>query len=290
MEAFVAVVEGGNFRAAAEKLDVSSVMVGKHIRQMEEFLGTRLLHRTTRQQSLTEAGAAFYESAQAVLNQVQSAERSIESMQVAPKGMLRISAPMTLGTCSIAPILSAYLERYPLVQVELVLSNVRVDLVAEGFDIAIRIGSLEDSEFVARPIAPYRMNICAAPSYLAKRGTPETPADLVHHDCLGHLVWRGRNVWQLGDGREYAWPANSRLACNDGHALRAAAVEGAGVILQPEVLLKSDVDSGRLVPILQSFLPTSRPVNLIYLPDPRPRHKLASMVDFLLHELGAGQA
>src|ERR1700688_2914848 len=147
MEAFVAVVETGNFSAAADKLDVSSVMVGKHIRQLEELLGARLLQRSTRRQSLTEAGAAFYESARTVLEQVRVAEHSIETMQATPRGLLRMSAPL----------ISVYLRQHTEVKVELVLSNTRVDLIEEGFDMAIRIGALADSELVARPLRPYRM-------------------------------------------------------------------------------------------------------------------------------------
>ncbi|MDB5785324.1 LysR substrate-binding domain-containing protein [Caballeronia mineralivorans] len=286
MEAFVAVVETGNFSAAADKLDVSSVMVGKHIRQLEELLGARLLQRSTRRQSLTEAGAAFYESARTVLEQVRVAEHSIETMQATPRGLLRVSAPVTLGACAVAPLISGYLRQHAEVKVELVLSNTRVDLIEEGFDMAIRIGALAASELVARPLRPYRMIICAAPAYLERAGVPRTSADLANHQCLAHLVWNGRTAWQLEDKPEYAWPRETRFASNDGQALRAAAVNGAGLILQPEVLLADDLAAGRLVPLLQSHVPVARPVNLVYFRDRRPRRKLMSLVEYLLERMG----
>src|ERR1700692_378951 len=285
MEAFVAVVETGNFSAAADKLDVSSVMVGKHIRQLEELLGARLLQRSTRRQSLTEAGAAFYESARTVLEQVRVAEHSIETMQATPRGLLRMSAPVTLGACAVAPLISGYLRQHTEVKVELVLSNTRVDLIEEGFDMAIRIGALADSELVARPLRPYRMIICAAPAYLERAGVPRTSADLANHQCLAHLVWNGRTTWQLEDKPEYAWPAETRFASNDGQALRAAAVNGAGLILQPEVLLADDLASGRLVPLLHSHVSAARAAHLVDLRDRPPRRKLMSLVEYLLERM-----
>jgi DNA-binding transcriptional LysR family regulator len=290
MEVFVTVIDAGNFTAAAEKLNISSVMVGKHVRQLEENLATRLLQRSTRRQSMTEAGALYYESARTVLEQVRKSELSIENMQSEPSGLLRVSAPVTLGSCLIAPLLPAYLAGYPKVQLEFLVSNVRVDLIEEGFDMAIRMGPLADSELVARPLPPYRMMICASPEYLRRAGTPQSLADLASHSCLSHQVWHGRHAWQLDERVQQAWPVRPVLVSNDGHALRAAAVHGAGLILQPEVLLAEDIAAGRLVPVLESFLPAARQVNIVYLADRRPQRKLKSFVDYLLGALGSGGA
>lgn len=282
MAVYVAVVDGGNFSVAAESMGISSVMVGKHIRQLETYLGTRLLERTTRRQNVTDAGSAFYESARAILDQVVHAERAIESMHVLPQGLLRVSAPATLGACLIAPLLPAYLKLNPAVKVDLILNNRRVDLITEDIDLAIRIGALADADLVARPLGDYQMRICASPLYLKERGTPQTPSDLIHHDCLGHLVWRRGDTWGLGGTLGDSQIIETRLRSNDGHALHRAALNGAGLILQPEVLLQEDIAAGRLVCVLQGFTPPPRPVNLVYLADHRPRPKLMSLVSYLL--------
>lgn len=287
MEVFVAVVEAGNFSAAADQLDMSGVMVGKHIRQLEAHLGMRLLQRSTRRQSLTEAGGGFYDNCRKVLEQVRWAETSVESLRAVPRGLLRISAPFTLGACVIAPLLASYLEAYPDVRAELALSNARVDLIEEGYDLAVRIGPLGDAELVARPLAPYQMVICASPGYLERKGVPASPADLERHHCLTHLVWNSRGGWPLsGAAGGLTWPTEGRFASNDGHALRGAALMGAGLLLQPRVLLADDLAAGRLVTVLDRYVPPARPVHLVYLPDFRPRPKLTSLVDYLSPRLG----
>lgn len=286
MAVFVAVVEQGGFSAAAQALDISAVMVGKYIQQLETQLGTRLIERTTRRQSLTMAGISYFDNCKKILEQVRWAESSIESLQVAPQGLLRVSAPVNLGAMLIAPLLADYLGQYPHVKLELILSNARVDLIEDGFDLAIRTGALGDANLVARALPDYRMLLCASPAYLQQHGTPQSPADLAQHHCLTHLVWGHRQGWpeplQLN---QQAWPTKSRLACNDSQALRQAALHGAGIVLQPEVLLAEDIHAGRLIPLLPDFLPPALPVHLLYLPDARPRPKLTSLVDYLLAQL-----
>ncbi|NOZ15696.1 MAG: LysR family transcriptional regulator, partial [Betaproteobacteria bacterium] len=178
METFVAVVEGGNFTEAAARLEMSAVMVGKYVQELETRLGARLLQRSTRRQSLTDAGRVFYEDAKRVLEQVRWAETSVERLRASPSGTLRVSAPTTFGACVIAPLAATFQQAHPQVRVELNLSNSMVDLVDEGFDLAIRIGALGDADLVAKPLCVYRMVICASPDYLARHGQPETPADL----------------------------------------------------------------------------------------------------------------
>lgn len=225
MQAFVAVAERGSFAGAAEQLQVSAVMVGKYIQQLEAHLGTALLQRNTRRQRLTEAGSAYLAGCRQVLEQVQQAEADVAGLQVQPRGLLRVSAPTTWGSCVLAPQLAGLLRAQPQLNIELDLSNRRVDLIEDGFDVAIRVGPLPSQEVVARPLPPYAMSLCAAPSYLRRRGTPRTPADLAGHDCLSHLAWRGGHGWQLANGEQVDWEA--RLTCNDGFALREAAVAGA---------------------------------------------------------------
>ncbi|WP_313420467.1 LysR family transcriptional regulator [Stenotrophomonas sp.] len=283
MQAFVAVAEHGSFAAAAVQLQVSAVMVGKYIQQLEAHLGTALLQRNTRHQRLTEAGAAYLAGCRQVLEQVQQAEADVAGLQRQPQGLLRISAPTTWGSCVLAPLLSGLLRAQPLLNIELDLSNRRVDLIEDGFDAAIRVGPLPSQELVARPLPPYAMSLCASPAYLRRRGTPRTPADLAGHDCLSHLAWRGGHGWQLANGEQVDWDA--RLSSNDGYALREAAVAGAGLILQPTALLAADIAAGRLKPLLRDYVPAPRPMHLIYLPDRRPRPRLQCFIDFVMATL-----
>lgn len=282
MQAFVTVADLGSFTRAAEQLDVSAVMVGKYVQQLEAHLGTALLQRNTRRQRLTEAGAAYLAGCRQVLEQVQDAEARVAGLQVQPRGLLRISAPSTWGSCVLAPALASLLEAQPLVNIELHLSNRTVDLIEDGFDAAIRVGPLPSREVVARPLPPYAMSLCASPDYLRRKGTPHAPADLAQHECLSHLSWRGGHGWRLANGDAVDWEPRARLSSNDGQALRQAALAGAGLVLQPTALLGDDIAAGRLVSVLDDHLPAARPMHLIYLPDRRPRPRLQCFVAFLM--------
>ncbi len=282
MQAFVAVADLGSFTRAAEKLDVSAVMVGKYVQQLEAHLGTALLQRNTRRQRLTEAGTAYLAGCRQVLEQVQHVEANVAGLQLQPRGLLRISAPSTWGSCVLAPALASLLEAQPLVNIELDLSNRTVDLIEDGFDAAIRVGPLPSREVVARPLPPYAMSLCASPDYLRRKGTPHDPADLARHECLSHLSWRGGHGWRLATGDAVDWEPRARLSSNDGQALRQAALAGAGLVLQPTALLGEDIAAGRLVSVLDEHVPVARPMHLIYLPDRRPRPRLQCFVEFLM--------
>ena len=287
MEVMVAVVEAGSFAAAARQLDISAVMVGKHIRQLEAHLGARLFQRSTRQNSLTEVGAAFYEDSKRVLEQVRWAESAVERSRAVPQGLLRVSAPFTLGNQVIAPLVADFLLRNEQVRVDLQLTDSVVDLVSEGFDVAVRIGRVVDEGLVARPLRPYGMVIAAAPDYLQRHGRPEHAVDLAQHQCLSHSVWQRRAEWTLREGpEEFFWPDNARFVCNQGDGLRQAALRGLGLILQPEVLLAKDLASGALVPVMQHCLPAPRAVHLVYAPDRRQLPKLSRFVEHVVGALG----
>jgi DNA-binding transcriptional LysR family regulator len=284
MEVLVCVVETGNFTLAGTKLGITTVMVGRQIRQLEELLGTRLLKRDTRKQSLTEAGTLFYRSAKDILEHVARAQEAVHDTDTEPRGRLRVAAPISMGSSVIAPLIARYQQRFAQVEIELVLGNGMVDLIEEGVDLAVRVGALPDSGMVARAVRPYQNRICAAPAYLARAGTPLQWSDLKNHRCLEHRSWRPE--WRAQDGSVLAWPTQQAFSANDGYALRAAALAGAGLILQPEVLLADALRSGDLVVVLDHFAPPPIPVHLLYLQDPYPRRRLASLVDFLMAELG----
>lgn len=283
IEAFICAVESGNFTEAARRLDISAVMVGKHVRQLEELLDSRLLQRNTRRQHLTEAGESYYQQCKAALAQLRLAEDTVENMKRTPSGLLRISAPLNLGSAAIATLVARYQLNYPQVRIELDLSDSFVDLIGQGFDFAIRIGNLNPAEpLVAKKIGDYRMVVCAAPEYLAQHGTPQTPEALYQHRCLANMAWNKSNAWQLGD---VFWPADSSFICNDGQALRQAALAGAGLVLQPEILLAEDIAAGRLVPVLQQWQQASRPIYLLWRQDLSPSEKRSSFIAWLREQL-----
>jgi len=285
IQVFVAAVDAGSFSEAARQLEITPVMVGKHVRQLEDHLRTRLLQRSTRRQSLTDAGRRFYEEGRKVLEQLDWAEASVERLRARPSGRLRISAATTLGECVIAPLAADYQRLHPEVSIELELSNSVVDLVDEGFDLAIRIGGLEAAQsLVARPLGFYRQVICAAPAYLRRHGRPRTLADLPAHRCLGHVVGSRRTAWRLAgaEGEAAHWPGEAAFVCNAGQGLRQAALRGAGLLLQPRVLVADDLAAGRLVSVLEAHVPEARPIHLLYRQDRQPLPKMTTFVDFLL--------
>lgn len=283
METFVTAVDAGNFTVAGNRLGITAVVVGKQIRQLEDLFGRRLLNRNTRTQSLTEAGAALYRRARAIVDAMAATQSELDEFDGAPKGTLRVSAPVSMGGYVIAPLLAHYQQRHPQVELELVVENRHVDLIDEGFDLAVRVGALADSGMVARPLPPYRNIICASPGYLARAGTPLAWTDLARHSCLRLLAFQPE--WTLSTGETLRWPVQGAFSTNDGNALRAAAIAGAGLILQPSALLDEAVRDGRLLPVLEDFLPPPLPAHLVYLRDPYPRPTLASLVDFLLEQL-----
>ena len=289
METFVRVVEGGSFAAAAQATGVSATMVAKQVRAIEERLGARLLHRTTRRHQLTEVGQLYLERCRAALAGVALAEASATELQQAPRGPLRIVAPVGFGSRTLAPALASWLAAHPEVSVDLTLDDRPEERVAKGHELGVVIGDVRDAGLVARPLRPYRRVLAAAPAYLAAHGAPAHPGELARHSCLGIKYWRQHDRWHLlGPGGEACVvPVVGRFTANEGSALRRAGAAGAGIVLQPEDALADDFAAGRLLPVLPawSFRPT--PVHLVYAPDRRPTAKLRSAIDFLVARFGA---
>ena len=282
MEVFVAVVDRGSFTAAAEAFGISPVMVGKHIRALEERLGAALLARTTRRQSLTEIGRQYADQCRAILAQISAAESGAEAMRAAPRGKLKITAPVSFGSEWVSPAMTEYLALHPEVSLELNLNDRLVDIVEEGYDAAIRIGVLEDSGLVARALRPYGMVICAAPAYLARAGTPRTPEDLAQHECLDFMQWTHQVRWRLKGQPGAGKVRESRFRSNNGQALRTAALRGFGIVMQAEIMLAQDIAAGRLIPVLHDYVPAARPMHLVYSRDRQPTPKLTTFIAFML--------
>lgn len=285
---FVKVVELSSFTAAAEALEMSQPVVSKAVTRLEEKLGARLLNRTTRKLSLTEAGSALYQRAAQALAQIEDAELEVARFQTEPRGTLRVSAPTSFSILHMGPLLAEFSSRYPGVTLDFQLDDRTVDLVHEGFDVAIRIGQLEDSSLIARRIAPCRVVLCAAPSYLAKRGTPQVPEELLEHECLVYTNLRSPREWRFTDeaGELHVVPVNGRLHSNNTLLERDAAVAGAGIISVPTFYVGEQLRSGALVPILCKYLPLQLAVYAVYPQQRKPLPKVRAFIDFLVERFG----
>lgn len=286
MEVFVAAVELGSFTAAGNVFKVTPAMVSKHISALEKRLGATLLARTTRSQKLTEVGKKYYENCKKILGQVADAEAGAEAMSATPKGHLRVSASIWFGSLTLAPLVCDYLKKFPEVNIELSLTDRYVDLVEEGFDVAIRIGELKDSTLVARKLSIFEYVVCASPEYIDKYGLPETPEDLLDHHCLDFTNWHSQGGWKLMQKqlRSKEGPA-PRLESNNVQVLHTAAVEGIGIIMMPKELLRKDVEAGRLIELMKEYVPPSRPIHAVYPKERQLAAKLTSFVDYLVAKL-----
>ncbi len=286
MEVFAKVAETGSFTAAADALGISGQMVGKHIRTLEEHLGIRLLNRATRRQSLTDAGEDFLERTRIVLAELEAAEALAADSRAKPRGELRVNAPVTFGTYSLAPLLPVYMAENPEVTIRLTLSDRVVDLVDEGYDCVFRTGPLMDSTLIARGLRPLELVACAAPAYLAKRGTPRQPSDLSKHDCLDFSGSALEERWEFsGKDGKVVVPIKSRFSANSGQALKQVALTGLGIIFQAAELTQEDRKSGRLVQVLPKWRST-RPMHLLFAPDRRITPKLRSFIEFAAARFG----
>lgn len=286
MQVFVRAVDKGSLSAAAEACGMSATMAGNHLRALEARLGTKLLHRTTRRHSLTAFGETYLARCQEILRLIADTDTQAQNQQAVPSGRLRVTAPVSFGSEALVPALADYLAQHPQVRVELALSDRTVDLVDEGFDVAIRIGTMPDSGLVARPLAPYRMMVCASPGYLQRRGTPRTPEDLAAHECLAFSPTAGTSWHLKGADGERRVTVSGQLQINHGQALRVAALNGLGIVMQPAVLLEADVAAGRLVALFPGHELGSRPMQVVYLPDQRSL-KLRSFVGFVIERFGS---
>ena len=249
LQTFVAVVESGSLSRAAERLETTTGAVSRRLAALEQRLGLRLLNRTTRRIGLTEAGELYYEDAANILRALAEAEDRVTHLSDSPRGNLRIAAPLSFGVRTLAALLPGFCARYPGLRLSLDLDDRVVDLLGAGADMALRIGQLADSTLVARRICEFRRVVCAAPSYLARRGEPRAPADLVHHDCLHYSNIAPKDEWVFADGQGGAVQTvevSGPLCANNGDVLREAALRGMGICAMPEFIANDDLAAGRL--------------------------------------------
>jgi DNA-binding transcriptional LysR family regulator len=285
---FVRVVERGSFTPAADGLGLSRAAVSKYVSRLEERLGARLLHRTTRRLSLTEAGAALFEASRGALERIEEAESAIAQLQSAPRGRLKVSAPMSFGILHLGPALADFAAAHPGVALDLRLDDRFVNLVEDAVDVAVRIGALTDSSMVARKLAAARSVTCASPDYLARHGEPESPEDLVSHDCLVYSYLANPDVWRYTapDGREISVAVRGAFRANNGILLAQAAEAGHGIVASPTFYVGEAIRARKLKPILSAFRLPEIGIYAVY---PQRSHvppKVRAFVDFLARRFG----
>lgn len=288
MKVYVRAIRLGGLSAAARELRMSPAMAAKHLDALEARLGTTLVHRTTRRLSLTEAGADYLDKVERILLDIAEAESQASSRSVRVEGLLRVSAPATFGVLHLAPLVPEFQIRHPAVTIEFGFSDRYVDLLEERWDVAVRIGRLADSSLVARKIARMRVALCAAPSYLARRGKPTTLADLAGHDCLGYtnVSQAGTSTWSFGRDGEIKTPVRGTMHSNNGEALVRAAVAGQGLVYGPRFIAAEALAAGHLVEVTLDAPPMSLgAVYTVTHPARRPAAKTRAWVDFLAERL-----
>lgn len=288
MQAFTRVATLGSFSAAARALHLSQTMVTKHIAALEDRLGVKLLHRSTRKLVLTEGGRNYLAACERILAEIEEAEASASLDRIEPRGTLRLNVPLTFGFRQVVPALSEFSRLYPAVSFDLGLADRYVDLMEEGWDLAIRIGRLKDSSLVVRRLAACRTIVCGSPSYLKEHGTPQNLDDLARHNCLGYTLPSaiGANRWAFGIDANIVVPIHGNLRANNGDALLAAAIAGQGLIYQPTFIVGDSLRDGSLVPVLTDY-PTYEPAIHAVLPSGRQAPaKVRTFVAFLAERFG----
>jgi len=283
-EVFATVVARSSFTRAADALDTSPANVTRYVNELEAHLGTRLLNRSSRKLSLTESGEALYERSRSILDEVAETEALVSASALQPRGRLKINAPLSFGVLHLAPLWPQFLAKYPEVELDVALGDRVVDIVEEGYDLAIRISRGGSTAHVARKLATSHNILCAAPAYLAKHGQPAVPGDLTRHRCIGYTYSTMADEWHFTDdaGQGHAVKVNSSFHTNNGDTARAAALAGHGIIWQPSFLIGADLVAGRLVRVMPGYHLPDIDIQAVY---PSRRHlsaKVRAMVDFLV--------
>jgi len=284
---FVAVVESGGFSPAAKLLGISKSAVSKRINLLEQSLGVKLLHRTTRKISLTEAGEHFFEHAAIANNAAKDAEDAVAQLQGEPQGRLRINTPMSFGRLHIAPFIPAFLKRYPKISIDMVMSDEVIDLVGAGFDVAVRSGTLADSSLIARKLAPLHSVLCASPEYLKQHGTPLTLDDLKQHNCILFSYSRDLKEWSFSqNGRTQAIEVSGNYQVNNSEALKEALLQGIGIGRLPTFVAGTEIKAGRLVPLFTDHDMNEQSIYAVFLERQYMPAKVRVFLDYAIEYLG----
>ncbi|MGF1869236.1 LysR substrate-binding domain-containing protein [Photobacterium indicum] len=279
---FVAVTETESFTAASKRLGISTAQVSRQISALEKRLSAKLFYRTTRKVSVTDVGRVYYQHCRQVLDGLDEAERAISNLQSSPQGKLKITAPITYGEGTLAPLINDFTLQYPELEVNLQLSNQKVDLIDEGYDLAIRLGQLEDSSMMAKRLGSRTQYVCASEKYLSTHGVPYSLSELNHHNCLQGTL----DYWRFQEnGKHRNIRIKGNLRCNSGHALTDAALKGLGIVQLPDYYVQEYIDNQQLIPLLTQFTESDDGIWALY---PHNRHlspKVRMLVDYLSEQL-----
>lgn len=290
LQMFVLVVEEGSFSAAARSLGVTPSAVSRQVSQLEDELGTRLFHRTTRKQSLTETGEIYFQHAHRIASDLDEARLAVTRLTDAPSGSLHVTAEADFAVAFIAPILPDFLNRYSRVRVRLSMTSVKMDLVESGIDLAIRMGHLEDSSLIARKIAMSRSLLCASPDYLMQHGTPTHPSELASHRCLSYRTKPGKNHWCFKKEKEsYDVAISGPVNANSLTFLLSMVLSAQGIAMIPNWMFRDEIKNRELVPVLKDFalVPPSTPIHAVFAHNRHLAPKVRAFVDFLAARMDA---
>jgi len=283
MSSFVAVADAGSFVAAADLTGMSKAAVSRHVAELEERLGVRLMQRTTRRLSLTDEGQRFLARCKELLASIDEAESELSSNAGSPSGLVRVNAPLTFGTMHLAPLWGRFMDRYSKVTLDVTLGDRIVDLVEEGYDLAIRISNLPNSALVSRTLASTRMVLCASPQYLRVHGAPRHPSELAGHQIISFSYWMTRDEWHfIGPEGEVIVRIKAGMHTNNGDTCRFAALDHQGIILQPDFMVGGDLRAGTLVELVPDYRAISLGIHAVY---PSRKHlplKVRRLIDFLV--------
>ena len=285
MNAFVRVVEAGSISAAADRMNLAKSVLSRRLKELEQHLGAELFHRTTRQMNLTDTGRTFYHQSVRILEDILEAERAASQDHSALKGSLKVAIPHSFGLMHLGSAITEFLQIHPNMEFDLDFNDRQIDLLAEGFDLAIRIANLPDSSLIARRLAPIRAVLCASPDYLERSGYPQTPAELAQHRCLVYSLITNHETWDFYDPQDQLIRVKivPYLKASNGEYLRDAAVDGLGIILTPTFIVYQEILSGSLVPLLPQYRSWELAAYAIY---PQTRYlsqRVRAFVDYLVH-------
>ncbi len=285
MRTFIAVVEAGSFVGAMSAVGLSKPAVSRHVAELEQHLGCRLIQRTTRRLSLTREGQSYYQRCKEILSAVREAEAEVGASTVEAQGALRIGAPQTFGALHLSALWGRFAALHPQISLDLVLSDRIVDVVEEGYDLVVRIARLPDSSLISRPLAHTRMVLCSSPEYLACRDWPVRPEDLQKHDIISYSYWSSGNTWHFqGPAGDVSVNLRPRIQANNGDTCRAAALAHQGVVLLPDFLIYDDLRAGRLIELIPEFRAVELGVFAVYPTRKQLPLKVRKLVDFLVDE------
>jgi DNA-binding transcriptional LysR family regulator len=288
MAIFARVVEDKSFSAAARRLNLSKSLVSKQLTQLEKSLGARLLNRTTRALSLTDAGAVLYEHCARIMEELEEAKLAVGRLQSEPRGLLRISAPVAFGRLHIATVLPEFLAAYPDLKIDMVTTDRFVDLAEEGYDVVIRIVDQAAPTLVARKLAPVNRKMVATPEYFERYGVPQTPEDLEKHNCLTYTYFNPQDPWRLrGPDGDISVKATGNMRVNDDDVLSQAVLGGLGLALLPTFIIGKELQAGRLQSVLSQYIPVERHIYAVYLANRHVSAKVRAFIDHLLKRFGS---